>query len=138
MLATKTNTKLRVMIFTDEQWKIVKECGPHFRTARQDYVRNAPMYLTQMLINIYESATGKTLANKDVTCAGCVLRVYQTVGKAYFSDLEERENLEKEKLEKEENKDVITETNAKSNQRDEKKKVGSNRNGKKRGIENKN
>lgn len=126
------------MIFTDEQWKIVKEAGPHFRTARQDYVRNAPMYLTQMLINIYESATGKTLANKDVTCAGCVLRVYQTVGKAYFSDLEERENLEKEKLEKEENKDVITETNAKSNQRDEKKKVGSNRNGKKRGIENKN
>lgn len=126
------------MIFTDEQWKIVKEAGPHFRTARQDYVRNAPMYLTQMLINIYESATGKTLANKDVTCAGCVLRIYQTVGKAYFSDLEERENLEKEKLEKEENKDVITETNAKSNQRDEKKKVGSNRNGKKRGIENKN
>lgn len=126
------------MIFTDEQWKIVKEAGPHFRTARQDYVRNAPMYLTQMLINIYESATGKTLANKDVTCAGCVLRVYQTVGKAYFSDLEERENLEKEKLEKEENKDVITETNAESNQRDEKKKVGSNRNGKKRGIENKN
>ena len=126
------------MIFTDEQWKIVKEAGPHFRTARQDYVRNAPMYLTQMLINIYESATGKTLANKDVTCAGCVLRVYQTVGKAYFSDLEERENLEKEKLEKEENKDGITETNAKSNQRDEKKKVGSNRNGKKRGIENKN
>lgn len=126
------------MIFTDEQWKIVKEAGPHFRTARQDYVRNAPMYLTQMLINIYESATGKTIANKDVTCAGCVLRVYQTVGKAYFSDLEERENLEKEKLEKEENKDGITETNAKSNQRDEKKKVGSNRNGKKRGIENKN
>ena len=126
------------MIFTDEQWKIVKEAGPHFRTARQDYVRNAPMYLTQMLINIYESATGKTLANKDVTCAGCVLRVYQTVGKAYFSALEERENIEKEKLEKEENKDGITETNAKSNQRDEKKKVGSNRNGKKRGIENKN
>lgn len=126
------------MIFTDEQWKIVKEAGPHFRTARQDYVRNAPMYLTQMLINIYESATGKTLANKDVTCAGCVLRIYQTVGKAYFSDLEERENLEKEKLEKEENKDGITETNAKSNQRDKKKKVGSNRNGKKRGIENKN
>ena len=126
------------MIFTDEQWKIVKEAGPHFRTARQDYVRNAPMYLTQMLINIYESATGKTLANKDVTCAGCVLRLYQTVGKAYFSDLEERENLEREKLEKEENKNVITETNAESNKRDEKKKVGSNRNGKKRGIENKN
>lgn len=110
------------MIFTDEQWKIVKEAGPHFRTARQDYVRNAPMYLTQMLINIYESATGKTLANKDVTCAGCVLRVYQTVGKAYFSDLEERENLEKEKLEKEENKDGTR--NEKPKRRDKTKTKG--------------
>lgn len=118
------------MIFTDEQWKIVKEAGPHFRTARQDYVRNAPMYLTQMLINIYESATGKTLANKDVTCAGCVLRVYQTVGKAYFSDLEERENLEKEKLEKEENKDErnIQEGNEKPKSRNTKKKKGNSRN----------
>ena len=110
------------MIFTDEQWSIVKEAGPHFRTARQEYIRNAPMYLTQMLINIYESATGKTLANKDVTCAGCVLRIYQTVGKAYFSDLEERENLEKEKLEKEENKDERTEKTSENTSRNRVKK----------------
>lgn len=121
------------MIFTDEQWKIIKEASPHFKTARQEYIRNAPRYLTEQIMNIYESATGNNIMSKDINCATCVLRIYQTVGKAYFSDLDERE-----KLEKEENKDGITETNAKSNQRDEKKKVGSNRNGKKRGIENKN
>lgn len=119
------------MIFTDEQFNIIKEASPHFNTARQEYIRNAPRYLTEQIINIYESATGKTLANKDVNCATCVLRIYQTVGKAYFSDLEEREKLE-------ENKDGITKTNAEPNQRDKKKKVGSDGNGKKRGIEDKN
>lgn len=126
------------MIYNDEQWAIIKEASPHYITSRQDYIRNVPRWLLEDIIEIYESATGKIILNKTPSCAVCVLNIIKTIAKTYFSDLEERDNLEKEKLEKEENKDVITETNAKSNQRDEKKKVGSNRNGKKRGIENKN
>lgn len=126
------------MIYNDEQWAIIKKGSPHYITSRQDYIRNVPRWLLESIIEIYESATGKIILNKDLSCAVCVLNIIKTIAKTYFSDLDEREKLEEEKLEKEENKDVITETNAESNQRDEKKKVGSNRNGKKRGIENKN
>lgn len=109
------------MIFTDEQWKIIKEASPHFKTARQEYIRNAPRYLTEQIMNIYESATGNSILNKDISCATCVLRIYQTVGKAYFSDLAERE--------KEENKDErnIQEGNEKPKSRNTKKKKGDSR-----------
>lgn len=116
---------------TDEQWKEFKKASPHFKSAKQEYIRNAPRWLTESVINIYESATGNTIMSKDINCAVCVLRIYQTAGKLYFSELSRREKLE-------ENKDGITETNAESNQRDKKKKVGSNGNGKKRSIEDKN
>ena len=119
-------------ILTDEQWIAFKEASPHFKSSKQEYIRNAPRWLTEQVINIYESVTGKTILDKDLSCAHCVLRVYQIAGKLYFSELDRREKLEEEK------KNVVTKTNAESNQRDEKKKVGSNRNGKKRGIEDKN
>lgn len=120
-------------ILTDEQWIAFKEASPHFLSAKNEYLRNAPRWLTESVINIYESATGKTILNKNLSCEHCVLRVYQTAGKLYFSELSRRE-----KLEKEEKKNVVTKTNAEPNQRDKKKKVGSNGNGKKRGIEDKN
>lgn len=117
---------------TDEQWEEFKKASPHFKSAKQEYIRNAPRWLTESVINIYESATGNTIMSKDINCAHCVLRIYQTAGKLYFSELSRREKLEEEK------KNVVTKTNAEPNQRDKKKKVGSNGNGKKRGIEDKN
>lgn len=56
--------------------------------------------MTQQIVDVYESATGKSVMSKDYKCAVCVLRIYQTIGKTYFSDLAEREELEKNKIEK--------------------------------------
>lgn len=86
------------MIYNEQQWEVIKEASPHFRTARQDYIRNVPRWLTQKIMDTYEEATGKTIMSKDLSCAVCVLRIYQTVGKTYFSDLAEREELEKNKI----------------------------------------
>ena len=91
------------MIYNDEQWEVIKEAGPHFRTAKQDYIRNAPRYMTEQIVNAYEAATGMKTMSKDYGCAVCVLRIYQTVGKTYFQDLEEREKLEREKKNEQEN-----------------------------------
>lgn len=89
------------MIFTDEQWNEIKKASPHFESARRDYIRNAPMWLTKSVVDIYENATGKTIPQRDFTCAICVLRIYQTVGNAYFADLKERENALNKKTEEE-------------------------------------
>lgn len=107
------------MIFNDEQWEVIKQAGPHFRTAKQEYIRNAPQYLTQEIVKVYEEATGKTILNKDSHCSVCVLRIYQQIGKAYFADLEER-NKKQNEIENENgcNKKV----NAKSNSRNKEKK----------------
>lgn len=84
------------MIYTEEQWKLIKQASPHYETARHEYIRNAPRWLTEQIINVYEAATGKTMMHKDLSCAVCVLNVYKQVGKTYFSDLEERKKLELE------------------------------------------
>lgn len=93
------------MIFTDEQWNEIKKASPHFESARRDYIRNAPRWLTETVVKTYEEATGKKILYKDFSCATCVLRIYQIVGNAYFTDLKEREaspkNTEEENGEKE-------------------------------------
>lgn len=84
------------MIYTEEQWKLIKQASPHYETARHEYIRNAPRWLTEQIINVYEAATGKTVMHKDLSCAVCVLNIYKQVGKTYFADLEERKKLELE------------------------------------------
>lgn len=86
------------MIYSNEQWEVIKQASPHYVTARREYIRNAPRALTQRIIETYEEATGKTIMHKDLNCAVCVLRIYQAVGKTYFSDLAEREELDKNKI----------------------------------------
>lgn len=81
------------MIYTEEQWKIIKQASPHYETAKHEYIRNAPRWLTEQVINVYESATGKTVLHKDLSCAVCVLNIYKQIGKTYFQDKLERENL---------------------------------------------
>lgn len=104
------------MIYNEQQWEVIKQAGPHFRTARQDYIRNATRQMTQQIVDVYEAATGKTVMSKDYKCAVCVLRIYQTIGKTYFSDLAEREELEKNKIEDNaENNDNKTEVDKSDN-----------------------
>lgn len=88
------------MIYNEEQWQLIKQASPHFETARRDYIRNAPQWLTEQIISVYEDATGKTIMSKNLTCAVCVLRIYQTVGKTYFADLDERNKIKEKELTK--------------------------------------
>lgn len=110
------------MIFSDEQWKVIANAAPHFETSRRDYIRNAPRYLTEQIISVYENATGKTIMSKDLNCAVCVLHIYQTIGKTYFTELEERNKLEKDK---ENEKGNDNKKNAETNNGNKKKKKGS-------------
>ena len=114
------------MIYTDEQWEIIKKASPHYITVKREFIRNAPRWLTEQIIMTYENATGKIILNKDLSCAACILHIYQQIGKTYFSDLAEREELEKEK---EENKDGREEEiPKKTNSRNSKKKKRDNSN----------
>lgn len=81
-------------LLNEQQWNLLKQAAPHFETARHEYLRNCPRWLSEQVINVYEAATGKTILHKDLSCAVCVLRIFQTVGKLYFYNLEERNKLE--------------------------------------------
>lgn len=94
------------MIYTEEQWKIIKQASPHYETARHEYIRNAPRWLTEQVINVYEAATGKTVMHKDLSCAVCVLNIYKQIGKTYFADLEEKNKLELKDAEQPKNNTV--------------------------------
>lgn len=107
------------MIYTEEQWKIIKQASPHYESARHEYIRNAPRLLTQQVIDVYEAATGKTMMHKDLSCAVCVLNIYKQIGKTYFADLEERNKLE---LEDNDTRSESEKRNAKSKTGNKKKK----------------
>lgn len=110
------------MIFNEEQWKIIKKASPHYDTARRDYIRNAPRWLTDEIIKAYEEATGKTVQNKNSNCSSCILRIYQMIGKDYFKDLAERKKIE---IENEKGND--TKGNAETDNGNKKKKKRSSR-----------
>lgn len=80
------------MIYNDEQWEVIKKASNLYESAKQQYIRNASRALTKEIIDVYESATGKKMLHKNLSCAACVLRVYQTVGKTYFDDFENHQN----------------------------------------------
>ena len=79
------------MIYNDEQFKALTQALPHFKSAKHGYIRNAPRWLTEQVINVYEAATGKTIASKSLSCAVCVLNVYALVADTYFKDEKERQ-----------------------------------------------
>lgn len=81
-------------LLNEQEWNLLKQAAPHFESARHEYLRNCPKWLSEQVINVYEAATGKTILHKNLSCAVCVLRIFQTVGKLYFYNLEERKKLE--------------------------------------------
>ena len=89
------------MIYTDEQYEILSQAKPHFETVKRDYIRNAPKWLTEQIINVYEIATKKTIMNKDMNCSICVMNIYKIIGKTYDADTKEREAKANEEVEKE-------------------------------------
>lgn len=107
------------MIYNEAQWDIIKKASPHYETARHEYIRNAPRNLTEQVMNVYEAATGKKIYSRDLSCAVCVLHIYQQIGKTYFADLEERNKLE---LEDDDTGSESKKRNAKSKTGNKKKK----------------
>lgn len=114
------------MIYNDEQWEIIKKASPHYLNARRDYFRNCPRWILEDIIRTYEYATGNIISNRNLGCANCCLSIMKIIGNTYFSDLAEREELEKEK---EGNKDGREEEiSKKTNSRNSKKKKRDNSN----------
>lgn len=95
-MKSKDNKDIKDIIFPDDVWEKFKKASPHFLSARKEYIRNVPVWLTEQTVNIYEQMTGKKVLNKDFSCAHCVLRVYQLAGKLYFQELDRRNKLEEE------------------------------------------
>ena len=91
-----TGVQTCALPISNEQWDIIKKASPHYETARHEYIRNAPRQLTEQVMNVYEAATGKKIYSRDLSCAVCVLHIYQQIGKTYFDDLKEREELKSE------------------------------------------
>jgi len=114
------------MIYTEEQLRILEQATPHFETAKHDYIRNAPRWLTEQIIEVYETATKKSILSKDLGCFVCVLNIYKLIGQTYYSDLAEKKA--KEALNETPEKQIdANETNKK--QSETKRKIKSKRNG---------
>jgi len=67
----------------DEQWDVLKQAQPHFESVKKEYIRNAPRWLTEQIINIFETATGAIINNKNLNCAICVLNIYKRISHLY-------------------------------------------------------
>ena len=77
------------MIYTEQQYRILQQATPHFNSVKHDYLRNAPRWLTEQIIDVYEQATKKTIFNKDLSCAVCVMNIYKLIGKTFDEDTKE-------------------------------------------------
>ena len=78
------------MIYTEEQYKILKQATPHFESVKHEVIKNAPRWLTEQIIDVYEQATKKHIFNKDLNCAVCVMNIYKIIGKTFDEDTKER------------------------------------------------
>lgn len=90
------------MTFTQEQIQALSEAELHFDSVcHHDYIRNAPRWLTQKIVEIYDNTVG-VKTNLNLSCSACVMRIYKTIGKKYYADkklLEENGRLEDNKKE---------------------------------------
>jgi hypothetical protein len=67
----------------DEQWAVLKQAQPHFESVKKEYIRNAPRWLTEQIINVFETATGAIINNKNLNCSVCVLNIYKRISRLY-------------------------------------------------------
>lgn len=104
------------MIYTDEQFKVLSQAEPHFNTVKKEYIRNAPRWLTEQIINVYEAATKKHILNKDLNCSICVMNIYKIVAPTYESDklLREQKRVNTEQSETSRKQKETSETSGKT------------------------
>ena len=78
------------MTFNKEQLNALYPAEVHFLSSQHDVIRSAPSWLTEQVIEIYQSATGRKM-NYSRGCSACVLNIYKTIGKLYLADKAEQE-----------------------------------------------
>lgn len=85
------------LTFTDKQYEMLEEKAEwFFRSAIEAHsLRSAPRYVTELIAQTYEDATGARL-NRNYRCGACVMNIYLLVGKAFYKDKEERNKLREE------------------------------------------
>ena len=60
-----------------------------------DYVRNIGSRELTDLISTYNEITGNHLTISNPSCGACVLRVFRTIGKYYFDQIQKEKNNKK-------------------------------------------
>ena len=60
-----------------------------------DYVRNIGSQERTDLISTYNEITGNPLTISNPSCGACVLRVFRTIGKYYFDQIQKEKNNKK-------------------------------------------
>ena len=60
-----------------------------------DYVRNIGSQELTDLISTYNEITGNHLTISNPSCGACVLRVFRTIGKYYFDQIQKEKNNKK-------------------------------------------
>ena len=105
--------------FTKKELEMLKPAEIHFYTAvKGDFKRATSSKLDTLVADVYD-ATTKNKLHRNSSCAICSFKIYQTVGKKYFEDLEyynslvgEESEPSKETLGLENNKATDKEENA--------------------------
>lgn len=89
------------LFFTKENYDALYDAEIHFISAcRGGYIKNTPRWLTDQVADIWDKTTGENV-RRNWNCSGCVLNLYNMVGKKYLNDKKIYEDMEKERLEKE-------------------------------------
>lgn len=81
--------------FTKEQLRTLYDAEIHFDSVvHHNIIRNAPRWLTEQIVNIYEATTHSSLQH-NYSCTVCVMNIYNTIGKKYYDDKKYYEELDK-------------------------------------------
>ena len=77
-------------------YKQLSKYEDHFYCAvYSDYVRNIGSQELTDLISTYNEITGNHLTISNPSCGACVLRVFRTIGKYYFDQIQKEKNNKK-------------------------------------------
>lgn len=75
-------------LFTSKQIKKLKEAEKYFNTVLNlQYKMATPSSLNELVVDVYEEATGETL-KRNFSCNKCCYNIYATVGRLYYNSIE--------------------------------------------------
>lgn len=81
------------MIYTEEQYRILQQATPHFESVKHEVIKNAPRWLTDIVADVLEEATGKKMT-RNFGCNSCVYSLYRQAAIKYFADEKEYKKID--------------------------------------------